>query len=72
MTDDAPDGLQNSSDGGTTGTHPETVPLELLVAPTTSNDSNLARLRLIPIAFWKIEDIRFAFYSSFHLMRIVS
>jgi hypothetical protein len=35
------------------------------VGPSTSEEFNTARLRLIPIACWKIEDILFAFDSSF-------
>src|SRR5579864_309797 len=57
--------IHGASDGGVTGGHPETAPLELLLAPTTSNDFNRVTLRLIPVACWKIEDIRFAFDSSF-------
>ncbi len=58
-------GVQGSSDGGATGSHPPVEPFEVLVAPATSDESNRVTLRLIPIACWKIEDIRFAFDSSF-------
>src|SRR5580698_11164862 len=54
-----------SSDGGVTGPHPAPSPLQVLAAPTTASDSNRVRMPLIPIACWKIEDIRFAFDSSF-------
>lgn len=64
MSDDASD-VQNSSDGGVTAPHPEASPFEVLAAPTTADDANRVRIRLIPIACWKIEDIRFAFDSSF-------
>jgi peptidoglycan hydrolase-like protein with peptidoglycan-binding domain len=57
--------LHNASDGGVTGKHPETSPFEMLVAPTTSDELNTARLRLIPVACWRVDDIRFAFDSSF-------
>jgi len=66
MSNDSSDGAQTSTPGGTTGTHPEPDPLTLAVAPTTTGaESNLVRLPLIPVACWKIEDIRFAFDSSF-------
>jgi hypothetical protein len=57
--------VQSSSDGGGTGAHPAVAPFEVLVAPATSDESNRVTLRLIPIACWKIEDIRFAFDPSF-------
>src|SRR5580658_8127870 len=65
MSDDDKGGVQNSSDGGVTGAHPQAAPLELLVAPSTSNELNTIQFRPIPIACWKLEDIRFAFDSSF-------
>ena len=54
-----------SSDGGLTGTHPEPSPFKVLAAPTTADDANRVTLRLIPIACWKLEDIRFALDCSF-------
>jgi hypothetical protein len=57
--------IHSVSDGGISGTHPDAGPFQFLVAPSTSNEFNTARLRLIPVACWKVEDIRFAFASSF-------
>ena len=57
--------VHDLSEGGIAGSHPEEPPLELLLASSNSADHNTARLRLIPIACWRIEDIRFAFDSSF-------
>jgi hypothetical protein len=51
--------------GGMTGTHPPADPDELLIGPSTTNEFNAITLRPIPIACWKIEDVRFAFDSSF-------
>src|SRR5579864_9489686 len=59
--------VHSSSDGGVVGKHPDPDPFEFLVAPATSNESNTARLRLIPIACFRIDDIRFKFDSSFVL-----
>jgi outer membrane protein OmpA-like peptidoglycan-associated protein len=60
-----PGATYRASVGAIAGTHPEEEPIQLLIAPSTSNEYNTAELRLIPIACWKIEDIRFAFDSSF-------
>ena len=57
--------LHNSSDGGVAGKHPAASPFEPLVAPSTASQSNKARLRLIPVACWRVDDVRFAFDSSF-------
>jgi hypothetical protein len=57
--------IHSASEGGVSGRHPEAAPFQFLVAPSTSNEFNTARLRLIPVACWKVEDIRFAFDSSF-------
>lgn len=65
MGDNETGGLHNASDGGVAGKHPEADPFELLVAPSTSSELNTAALRLIPIACWRVDDIRFAFDSSF-------
>src|SRR5277367_3285032 len=51
--------------GGMIGTHPTDDPYELLIGPSTSGEFNEITLRPLPIACWKIEDIRFAFDSSF-------
>jgi len=60
------------SDGGVTGTHPPAEPFRLLVAPATANEFNLVRFRIIPIACWRVEDIRFQFDSSFPLPDITA
>jgi hypothetical protein len=59
------DGVQGSPSGGATGTHPEGAPFRVLAAPATAAEFNRVVLRLVPVACWKIEDIRFAFDSSF-------
>lgn len=65
MADDDPGVVHGASDGGVAGKHPESDPFELLAAPSTSGELNTALLRLIPIACWRVDDIRFAFDSSF-------
>lgn len=57
--------IHGGSDGGVAGSHAETVPFSFLVAPATANEGNSIHLRIIPVACWRVEDIRFAFDSSF-------
>lgn len=57
--------IHGGSDGGVSGSHPESAPLEFAVAPATANEVDTVRLRIVPIACWRVEDIRFAFDSSF-------
>lgn len=67
MSDDSPELSSVPSLGGMTGTHPALDPFEYVVAPTTEGECNSARLRLIPIACWRVDDVRFRFDSSFPL-----
>jgi OmpA family len=57
--------LHDASGGGVSGHHSDAKPIELIVAPSTSSEFNTARLRLIPVACWRVDEIRFAFDSSF-------
>jgi hypothetical protein len=57
----APSGLK----GGVAGVHPRVAKLSLPVAPTDRSGLNTLRLSLLPIACWKLEDLRFDFDSSF-------
>lgn len=65
MADDPKGVIQAASEGGVSGEHAEAEPFEFLVGPTTTDQFNTARFRLIPIACWRVDDIRFAFDSSF-------
>lgn len=53
------------SDGGVSATHQDQQSLLVLVAPSTANERNLIRSPLIPLACWRIEELLFAFDSSF-------
>ena len=53
--------------GGTTAKHPSAVALPVLAAPSTGKEKNTIRMELIPVACWKVNDIRFDFGSSFLL-----
>ena len=57
--------VTGASDGALAGKHAETADFQFLVAPATAAERNTARLRLVPIACWRVDDVRFAFDSSF-------
>lgn len=60
-------GAGNSA-GGITATHFEPEELPLLVSPSVAGKGkNTFRMELIPVACWKLNDVRFAFASSFVL-----
>lgn len=51
--------------GSATGVIPPQGTLSLLVGPATSSERNTVRLPLVPIACWRLADVRFEFDSSF-------
>jgi hypothetical protein len=53
------------SDGGIAGKHAPLSDTALQVGPTTANHFNAVRSALIPIACWRLENVRFEFDSSF-------
>ena len=57
--------IRDASQGGVAGEHSDGDPLQFLVGTTTTDQLNTLTLRLIPIACWRVDDIRFAFDSSF-------
>lgn len=65
MADDRKGTINAASDGGVSGEHAAAETFKFLVGPTTTDQFNTARLRLIPIACWRVDDVRFAFDSSF-------
>jgi len=67
MADEKKGTVHGTSDGGLTGLHDSADPFHFLVGPSTSAEFNTARLRLIPIACFRIDDVRFKFDSSFVL-----
>ena len=56
--------LEQITTGGLSGSHEKPENFALRVAPTTTDDFNSVRMRLIPVACWRVDDIRFAFDSS--------
>ena len=59
--------LRNSSAGGVAGAHDTAgqQPLQFQIAPSTGPEQNRIRFPLIPLACWRVDDVRFAFGSSF-------
>jgi hypothetical protein len=62
-----PEETLNEAPGGQTGSHAPAQGLPFFVAPATGQGKNTLRLELIPVACWKLNDVRFAFGSSFVL-----
>jgi len=65
MTDASSGSVHAISDGGLTGTHPQVQSFPVLAAPTNDQGSNTLRAPFMPIACWRLEDLRFEFGSSF-------
>ena len=57
--------INPSSEGGTSGDHITAEPLVARVAPADQSQFNLLVPRIIPIACWRLDEIRFDFGSSF-------
>jgi hypothetical protein len=57
--------LHDASEGGVSGHLSDTAPFKWIVAPSTSSEFNTARLLPIPVGCWRVDQIRFAFDSSF-------
>ena len=59
--------LTGTTEAGIAAGLPTSSGFEALVAPSLHGELNTARLRLIPVACWRVEDVRFPFGSSFVL-----
>jgi hypothetical protein len=57
--------LHHMSDGGVAGTHLGLPAFPVRVAPTTAKEFNRIAPALVPLACWRIDDVRFQFDSSF-------
>ena len=65
MTDTSSGYVHAMSGGGLTATHPQVQSFPVLAAPTNEQDTNTLRAPFMPIACWRLEDLRFDFGSSF-------
>jgi len=59
--------LSGTSTGGLSGDHPTFEGNEARVAPATGAEKNVVATLLVPLGCWRVEDMRFAFDSSFVL-----
>jgi hypothetical protein len=57
--------IHGSSEGGIAASHPLATINPILVGPSTSNEHNVISTSIIPIACWRVDDLRFDFDSSF-------
>jgi hypothetical protein len=57
--------VHGASEGGIAGKHAATPTPEIRVGSSTADQFNTIEFRLIPIACFRVDDIRFAFNSSF-------
>jgi outer membrane protein OmpA-like peptidoglycan-associated protein len=60
-------GLNTFSDGGLTASHDDVATQQVKVSSSTSDQQNRVRTSLIPIACFRVDDVRFEFDSSFVL-----
>lgn len=65
MSDESIGVIHGSTDGGVAGSHPPAIAHEVFVGPSTSDQRNLVTTAVIPVACWRVEDVRFEFDSSF-------
>lgn len=70
MTEENTSTRSHFSGGGTAARHPEVPEFRVLAAPSTANEFNRVQTAVIPLACWRIEDVLFAFDSSFVLPEI--
>lgn len=57
--------LLKSKAGGLAGDHAKPAATPVLVATSTNGECNTIGVRLVPVACWHVEDMRFEFGSSF-------
>jgi hypothetical protein len=65
LSDDSQGVIHGASDGGVVGEHPDAAPFQVLAGPSIGAELNTVRIAVAPTFCWKVEDIRFAFDSSF-------
>jgi len=66
-----PDSERTAGEGGLSASHPPLVLFPILVAPSApGRGKNTIRMELLPVACWKVNNVRFDFGSSFVLPSI--
>ena len=56
---------EHNGEGGTSADHPAHATHEMRVAPSTVDERNTLRAAILPVACWRLNDLRFEFDSSF-------
>ncbi len=64
MADTDTDLINDVTDGGVAGTHPEDEPVTVLAAPSIGKEFNTVKAFLTPTGCWRVEDLLFEFDSS--------
>ena len=64
MSDGDSGSVHRTADGGLAGSHPKDNSYKVRAGPTTSREFNRLQIPLIPVACWRVDDIRLAFDSS--------
>jgi len=59
--------IHSTTEGGVAGDHPTIEERPAKVGPATGGEKNVIATFVIPLACWRVEDMRFAFDSSFVL-----
>jgi hypothetical protein len=65
MSDPQNEVAHDISTGGIAAKHPPTPEIVAFVGPATGREHNAIVAGIIPVACWRLEDVRFAFDSSF-------
>jgi outer membrane protein OmpA-like peptidoglycan-associated protein len=65
MTETGKDSDFSLLDGGVVGRHPRLTDLPIVAAPATAGEFNTIRVGLVPVACFRVDNVRFAFDSSF-------
>jgi hypothetical protein len=65
LSDDDQGQIHGASEGGVIGQHPASPSVHYRVGPATGSEANTIQIPPVAILCWKVEDIRFAFDSSF-------
>lgn len=65
MSDPETELTQLISEGGIAAKHPPAPEVTALVGSATESEHNTVRAGIIPVACWRLEDVRFEFDSSF-------
>jgi|ERR1022692_4062966 hypothetical protein len=65
MSDQSQSVIHSASAGGVIAAHPDVAPFQIVAGPATGGESNMVKIPPVAINCWRVDDIRFAFDSSF-------